>query len=237
MRLPWTRAMLALGMLGALACADAHDEHALHYDQVDLSASAEQEVQNDLLIATLYTEHEGRRQAEIAEQVNATMAWALARAKSVAGVTAQTTQYNTYPVYANDGTTLTGWRARQAVRLEARDAKVLGDLIASLQQRLAIEAIGFSVSKESRDRTETALTTEALAQFQARARQVAAALGRGGYRVVRLNLGTGDNMPPPLMQRGAAMMLAEKAATPAQLAAGTQTMNVTVAGTIQLDAP
>lgn len=211
----------------------AHEEHALNYDQIDLSASAEQEIENDLLIATLYTEHEGQRQSEVATRVNETMAWALAQAKPIAGVKSQTTQYSTYPVYANNGTTVTGWRARQAVRLEARDSKLLGDLIGTLQERLAVEAIGFEVSKESRDRMESTLTTTALAQFQQRAQQVATALGRTGYRVVRLNLGTGGNQPGPAY-RGA-MMMAEKAAAPAQIDAGTQTMNVTVSGTIQLD--
>ena len=234
MRLRLMRAAVAWGICAAAPCALAHDDQPMLYNQIDLSASADQEIPNDLLIATLYTEHEGQRQAEVAERVNKTMVWALAQAKSVTGVTAQTTQYNTYPIYANNTTTISGWRARQAVRLEARDAKLLGDLIATMQERLVVESIGFEVSKGARDAAEATLTIQALAQFQVRAEQVASTLGHPGYRVVRLNLGTGGEIPSP-SARGA-LMMAEKSTAPAQLEAGAQTMNVTVSGTIQLDA-
>lgn len=233
MRFRLLRAAVIWGVCAAAPGALAHEDQPLVHDQIDLSASAEQEVQNDLLIATLYTEHEGQRQAEVAERVNETMAWALAQAKPVAGITAQTTQYNTYPIYANN-TTVTGWRARQAVRLEARDSKLLGDLIAILQARLAVESIVFEVSKGGREAAEATLTSQALAKFQARAQQVAAALGHPGYRIVRLNLGTDGGIPGPIAYRGA--MMAEKSAAPAQIEAGLQRMNVTVSGTIQLDA-
>lgn len=212
----------------------AHDDHEIIYDQIDLTASAEREVQNDLSVAILYTEQEGQRQSEVANRVNETMAWALGQAKPVAGVKTQSAQYNTYPIYANNGTTVTGWRARQSIRLEARDAKLLGELIGTLQEKLAVESIGFAVSKEARDATESALTDQALNQFQMRAQQIAAALGRPGYRIVRINLGTGGDMPSPVAYRGV-MMMADKAA-PAQIEAGVQTMNVSVSGTIQLEA-
>ncbi len=221
-------------LLGAAPMSSAHEDNTVTYDQIDLSASAEQEVQNDLSIATLYTEHEGQAQSEVADRVNETMAWALVQAKPVTGVKAQTTQYNTYPVYANNATTVSGWRARQAIRLETANAKLLGELIGTLQEKLAVEAIGVAVSKTSRDRTETTLTDQALVQFQSRAQQIAGALGRPGYRIVRINLGTGGDIPPPIAYRGA-MMMAEKGAAPAQIEAGTQVMNVTVSGTIQLD--
>lgn len=231
----YCRALLCLGLL-VTTVPGVRAEDVLHYDQVDLAADAEQEIDNDLLIATLYTEHEGRLQAEIATRVNDTMSWALAQVKQVSGVKAQTTQYSTYPVYANNGTTVTGWRARQAIRLEGRDAQALGDLVGTLQEKLAVEAIAFGVSQERRDKAESALTAEALAKFQARAQQVAAALGRTGYRVVRLNIGTAGHGPAPIVRHEAMMMAAKDAATPAQFEAGTRTLGVTVSGTVQLDA-
>jgi predicted secreted protein len=227
-------AILVLAYLVAITPVLAHEDHEMVYDQIDLSANAEQEVQNDLSIAMLYTEHEGQRQAEVADRVNATMAWALGQAKSVTGVKAQTAQYNTYPIYANNATTVTGWRARQSVRLEARDPKALGDLIGVLQEKLAVESISAGVSKEAREAAESTLTGQALSQFQARAQQIAAALGRPGYRVVRINIGTSGQLPSPVAYRGA-MMMADKAG-PAQIEAGEQTMSVAVSGTIQLDA-
>ena len=213
----------------------AHDGNSIVYDQVDLNATAEQEVQNDLLIGTLYTEHEGKRQAEVADRINTAMAWALAQAKAVAGVKAQTTQYSTHPIYTSNSTAITGWRGRQAVRLEATDSKALGDLIATLQEKLAVESIGFAVSKQARNAAEAALTNQALALFQARAQQVASALGHKSYRVIHINLGTSGEMPQPMVYGN--QMMAAKAVAPAQIEAGVQTMTVTASGTIQLESP
>lgn len=229
---------LATTLLAALSTAAvvADPLHANQvYDQVELTTSAEQKVAQDLLIATLYTEHEGQRQAEIATRVNTTMQWALDAAKAVAGVQAQTTQYHTWPVYANQSTTITGWRARQSLRLETRDQKLLGDLVGTLQEKLAVESIGFEVSRASREAAEQALTTEALANFQARAQQVAAALGRPGYRLVRLSLGGGGGPQPSFAMHGM-RAAADMAAAPAVIQAGEQTLSISVTGTIQLEA-
>lgn len=228
---------LATTLLAALSTAAVADHpHANQvYDQVDLATSAEQDVAQDLLIATLYVEHEGQRQAEIATRVNTTMQWALDTAKVVAGVQAQTTQYHTWPVYANQSTTITGWRARQSLRLETRDQKLLGDLVGTLQEKLAVESIGFEVSRASREAAEQALTNEALANFQARAQQVAAALGRPGYRLVRLSLGGGSGPQPSFAMHGM-RAAADMAAAPAVIQAGEQTLSISVTGTIQLEA-
>lgn len=223
-------------LLCAVGGARAHETEPLAYDQVDLSASAEQEVANDLLVAVLYTEQEGQRQADVAERVNTAMSWALDLAKPAAGIKTQTLQYNTYPVYANNSTTISGWRARQSLRLEGRDAKAIGELISTLQEKLAVESVGYAVSRESRLATEDALTTSALAQFDSRAKQIAAALGRPGYRLVRINVSSTGNPGMPIAYR--AQMMADvgmKAAAPAQVEAGEQTLGIAVSGTIQLE--
>ncbi len=229
------RVLSALLLLCATAAAVAHDQEAVVYDQIDLSANAEQEIANDLFVAVLYTEHEGQRQAEVAERVNAAMAWALERAKPTAGIKAQTLQYSTYPVYASDSTRITGWRARQSLRLESRDAKTIGELVATLQEKLAVEAVGQAVSREARRAAEDGLTATALAQFDARAKQIAAALGRPGYRLVRINVSNTGNSGMPVAYRGAMMADAAMKAAPVQVEAGEQTLGIAVSGTIQLD--
>jgi predicted secreted protein len=228
--------VLATTLLAALSTtADAEHPHANPtYDQVELTTSAERKVAQDLLIAALYTEQEGQRQGEIAARINTTMQWALDIAKAADGVKVQTAQYQTWPVYANQSTTITGWRARQSLRLEASDSKRLGDLIGTLQEKLAVESVGYDVSHASREANEKILTDEALARFQARAQQVATLLGRPGYRIVRLSLDGGGAPRPPIALRGM-MAAAETAAAPA-IEAGAQTLSITVSGTIQLEA-
>ena len=58
------------------------------------------------------------------------MRWALDRAKQVAGVKVQTTQYHTNPLYNKK--VISGWRARQSIRLESESADQLSDLIGEL---------------------------------------------------------------------------------------------------------
>ncbi|MGE3774830.1 MAG: SIMPL domain-containing protein [Gammaproteobacteria bacterium] len=229
------RVLSVLLLLCATSVAVAHDHETVVYDQVDLSANAEQEVANDLFVAVLYTEHEGQRQAEVAERVNAAMSWALEQAKPAAGIKAQTLQYSTYPVYASDSTRVTGWRARQSLRLEGRDAKAIGELVATLQEKLAVESVGQAVSREARRAAEDGLTATALAQFDARAKQIAAALGRSGYRLVRINVSSTGNPGMPIAYRGAMMAEAAMKAAPVQVEAGEQTLGIAVSGTIQLD--
>lgn len=221
-------------MIFAASVALAHGGETVIYDQVDLSANAEQEIANDLFVAVLYTEHEGQRQAEVAERVNAAMSWALGQAKPAAGIKTQTLQYSTSPVYAKDSR-ISGWRARQSLRLEGRDAKAIGELVASLQEKLAVESVGQAVSREARGAAEDGLTSTALAQFDARAKQIAASLGRPGYRLVRINVSNTGNPGMPIAYRGAMMADASMKAAPVQVEAGEQTLGVVVSGTIQLE--
>lgn len=225
------------GLLLASAAAVAHDEPPLVYDQVDFSASAEQDVVNDLLVAELYVQEQGQRQTEVAARVNSAMQWALEQARAAAGVKVETGQYNTYPVYANEGATITGWRARQSLRLESTDAGAVGDLVGVLQARLVVQAIGYTVSKAARDQAEDALRAQALAQFQTRASQIAEALSRSGYRLVRLGIHAGGDQPPMPMAYKARLAAEDSGAGPVAIEAGTQRLSVTVSGTIQLDPP
>ena len=138
--------ILAFLVLGAvLPAARAHDG-APTYDRINLSASAAAEIDNDRLVATLYAEHQAQSQSEATRRVNEAMGWAAQRYRGADGVSAQTTGYRTFPVYANQ--TLTGWRTRQSLRLSSADTDRLGDLIAELQERLAIESVRATLSGE-----------------------------------------------------------------------------------------
>lgn len=230
-------ALLISCLLALSAQAHEHAGGAAH-DRVDLSVSATRDMANDLTIAVLYAEREGQDQASVASGINETMAWALAEAKAVQGIKLQTQQYSTYPIYGQGSNVISGWRARQSLRLESADAATLSELISRLQARLAVESVGFAVSHARQEEVETALTTEALARFQARAAQIAKDLGRAGYRLVHLNVGGTGGMPAPVRYARALGMVEGAMATAgaaAQIEAGEQTMTVTASGTIQLE--
>lgn len=227
--------LVACGNLWPAKVAAAEHE-GVTYDRVQLSVSASRVVVNDLSVATLYVERDGKTQLEVSTAVNETMAWALAEARKTSAIKLETTQYSTWPVHADNGTTITGWRARQSLRLETADGEKLAALVTSLQKRLAVESIGFSVSAARQASLEDELTREALQKFEARASQVAQTLGRTGYRLMRIELGNTGGMQSPMHYRGV-MAMADRAmaAAPVQMETGEQTLTVNASGLIQLD--
>jgi predicted secreted protein len=225
----------------AVACALALNTEAVMaqqtvvYDQVDLSANAVREIENDELVAVVYAQAQSQRQAEAANTVNEDLRWALELAESTRGVEAQTLQYSSYPVYGNNQR-IVGWQARQSLRLESRDADRLSELLGELQERVAIESVNYQVSRDAREAADDELIREALQSFNARAELVTEELGRSGYRIVRININAGGGGVTPVAYRTMAMRADAEVAQPA-LDAGTQTISVSVSGTIELNAP
>jgi len=233
----WRKGLLlagsALGAGGAMLTAAAQE--SIFYDQISLTATAEREIDNDELVAVVYAQAQAERQVQAADQVNTDIRWALERAESTRGVSAQTLQYNSFPVYS-DNRRIIGWQARQSLRLESRDSDRLGELVGDLQSRVAVESISYQVSREAREAADDELIAEALATFNRRAQLVAEELGRPGFRIVRLDINTGARMPSPIAYRNAMADTLEAAAAPA-LEAGTQTVSVSVVGTVELSTP
>jgi len=200
------------------------------YDRIDLGATAEREVENDLLIAVVYAEVENSDQARAADEVNAAIRWASDQTRTASGIAMQTQQYTTRPVYANDRR-IVGWVARQSLRLESADAEALSTLLGELQSRVAIESLRSSLSSAARVSTEETLIAEALAAYRRRAELVATELGRDGYRIVHLNVGSSG---PIAFREARAQGLMSAADSPA-IEAGVQTVTVSVNGTIELE--
>lgn len=205
----------------------AADDTQIVYDRITLSAQAEAEVENDLFEAELAVQREGSNPALLAEQVNREMAWGLAQARAVEGVTVQTLGYRSQPVYQQQR--LVAWRVRQGLRLQGRDVARLSRLLGSLQTRLTLERVGYRVSPERLDSEEQRLTGEAIGAFRERARLVTEAMGREAYRLVEMRIDSPRQPPRPLL-RG--VELAAAAAPP--LAPGSQRLQVHITATIEL---
>lgn len=223
-------AVLGFLLTFAMAAAPAGEDPP-PYDRVSLSVSAEAEVENDILVAVLFSQRDGADVAAPAGEVNEAVAWAVERAKLVSEVKVQTLDYRSHPVYRKE--VLTGWRVSQSIRLESHDAAALSVLIGELQQRLGLRSVGYAVSPQRRREAEDRLIAEAIGSFRARADLVTRELGRARYRIVQVDVNTGSRPIPRMpMQR---MALASNARdTPPTLEAGTRSVQVSVAGSIEL---
>lgn len=220
-----TALIAATGMLTAAA-----QDNPPVYDRIDLNAASEREVDNDLLVAVVYAEVENNSQSRAADEVNAAIRWASDRARAANGVALQTQQYTTRPVYANDRR-IVGWVARQSLRLESGDAEALSTLLGELQSRVAIESLRSSLSSAAREAAEETLIAEALGAFRRRAELIATELGRDGYRIVHISVGSSG----PIAYREARALGVMAVADSPAIEAGVQTVSVSVNGTIELD--
>ena len=218
---------LPLLLLAALPVRAAEPQSPL-FDTVSLSTQAETEVDNDRIEAVLFAEREGNDPAQLADSVNREIEWALQQLKSARGIDASTPAYQTFPLYQQGH--ITGWRVRQTLRLASTDMAAVSAMLGRLQARLKLQGVNFVLSPDKRRMVEEQLTREALTRFTARAAMIAKQLGRGGYRLVSLQVnGNGANPPRPQF----AAMRSDAVAAP-RLEGGRSEVQVTVSGTIQL---
>lgn len=207
------------------------EEKATTYDQIQLSANASMEVENDTLSAQLYVQREGSKLSRLADEVNKMISQAIAQIKQVDGIKLQTQGYQTYPTYNKQQ--VTGWRVRQSIRIQSQDSAKLSQLLSDLQSSLALESLQYNVSPAKRTAAEEKLIGEAISSFQKRAALVTKHLGRNDYRLVSMNINTSGQPVHPVRMR-ASMMAMEASVAQPSLEAGSQTIRVDVSGTIEL---
>ena len=218
-------------MIGAAHAADAPLAIA---PVVSLSASATLSVPNDRVYAWLRAEVENADPARAAADVNARMARALARAKTVTGVEAATSGYSSYQI--TDRNQPARWRVAQTLTLEGSDFAAMAALVAKLQadDLLVLSGMNFAVSPEARRRAEDSLTQQAIKAWQVRAQNAATGFGFQTWRTGKVAIQTGDfARPTPMVRQGVSAMAAS--APPVTIEAGNTDVTVTVSGEAVLD--
>lgn len=204
----------------------------LNYNLYQLSASAEDEIDNDIMKVTLLATHQASIASEANKVVNKQMAPALEALKKSTGVKYETGNYQTQPIYQNQQ--IVGWKASQEVELKSTDFNQLSAVVGKLQKNLKVTSMGFEVSKTVRQQAEQRLSVDALNQFKERAMLIQKTMGATGYQVVNIDVNT-DSQRPPVRY---AMMRAEAAtsydASGPSIESGDSTIKVNVSGQIQL---
>jgi len=159
--------------LVVLACAGPivanADQSDVVYDLYHLSASAQSDVKNDLMTVSLFAQAEGSVASEVADSLNATMAWALTRLKPFSTIKTETQNYRTNPKYSGKPSRIVGWNAVQTLQLQSSDFEAMAAAMQKLQERLQIQGIQLSVKPSSRQQAEDALINTAMNAFKQRA--------------------------------------------------------------------
>tara|TARA_R110002094_G_scaffold7854_2_gene17104 strand:+ start:1080 stop:1814 length:735 start_codon:yes stop_codon:yes gene_type:complete len=203
---------------------------SLNYNLYHLSASAEDEIDNDVMNVTLIASHQAAQIFEASNVVNSQMAAALATLKTTKNIQYQTGNYQTQPIYQNQQ--IVGWKASQNIELKSADVNQLSDILGKLQKELKISSISFDISQPIRQKVENLLSVEVLSRFKERAALIQKTMGAIRYQIVALDLNTGTQRPP----FGRVMMRAEMASISSAPAVegGKSTINVEATGQIQL---
>lgn len=226
------RQTLYLLMCAALFTGVAADDK-LPNDQVSFQVDVDQEVENDRVNAVLSVHGEEKDPARLADDINTAMQWALDTSKKESVIKVKTGSYQTYPVYSDKK--IVRWRGRQDLLLEASDISRLSKLVGTLQTRLQIQSMQFSVAQETQRAVQDELIKEALTAFKKRADLVANSLGAKGYEIVTVSLHTsGHGRPPPIRMESMRTVTRAAVEAPA-MEAGASRVSVQAACTIQLN--
>ncbi|MGO8920530.1 MAG: SIMPL domain-containing protein [Stellaceae bacterium] len=160
-----------------------------------LSEEAQRPVARDQLRAVLRVEGSDSDAARLQAEIDRRMAAAVARAKSVAGVSLFTAGDAVYEQHAKDQPAQ--WHGSAGLSLTARDAAPLLSLVGELQQSgLLMSALAYELTPEAARKAEDALTAEALDRLRQRAERVAGDLGLAVLRLRDLRVGNANGAQP-----------------------------------------
>lgn len=225
---------LALALSGM---AMAQDAAAPQFDVYRLASEASMEVDNDLMTASLAVQDEDKDPAVLADKINSTAAWAVNVLRPFATITSNTRDYQTYPRYdSSQSRRLIGWRATQTIEIETDDFEAAGKAIEQLQEKLQVQSIRLAAKPATRETASDLLITRALDSFKNRARLIQKNMNAAGFRIMEIDIQTGQGGTAMYGHTRAAMsdMSDEYVQSEPAIEAGTTRVTVQVSGRIQL---
>lgn len=225
-------ALLGWALASAPALAQAAPEAPLQ-GVLNLSASATAEVPHDWMTLTLGASRQGNDAQSVQNQLKQAVDAALAVARPAARpgeVELQSGGFSIQPRYGQKGQIL-GWEGSTQLQLQGRDMATIAQLSGRIST-LNISGVGYSISRQAREKATDELAAQAVARFRARAGELAKAFGYAAYTVREVNVNQQDGMEPrPVLM---ARMAVAEAAAPLPVEAGQGTVGVTVSGSVQM---
>lgn len=212
-------------------------KHTPRWPQATLQAQARAEVAHDTVQITLATEIADASQEAVSRAltsaVKTAMERALKNADDTGDIKVTSGNYRVWPMNDKDGN-ISNWRGRGEILLESTNFAAASELAATLADLMPVSAVGFSVSPQTRAAEEQKLLVQAAQAFGSRAQDLAEALGFSGYTLRSVDLG-GSGAQYEYSSRGMAASPAMfKAADSIPLEGGTETVSVSVNGSVFL---
>lgn len=228
-------AVLAAALWAVLPGVHAQTQSAERRNAVSFSASATQELTQDLLTVTLQATRDGAQAAEVQTALKRTLDAALAEARRGArpGVLeVRTGAFSIHPRYTEQGR-INGWQGQAQLVIEGTDMPGITQMVGRLNQ-LNVVNVNYGLSRELRDKHESAVTAQAIAAYRAKALEMAKAFGFANYALGEVSVQSneqGDRPPMPMMMKASR---AEAADAPLPVEPGKGLITVTVSGQVIL---
>ena len=231
------RLALATALAAFLATGAAHAQDRRNpLDILTLDATVSTEVTPDLAVVTLAVVREGTDASALTQDVNQTLARAIAVAKATAGMTVASSGYSTSPRFDNKGQRI-GWQVRAGMIVKSRDFTALGKLAGQLSAgdgAPQITSTHFELSPELRASEEAGLIDRGAAEFRAKASAAAKAFGYGSYTIREIRLGSPAGGPQPRFGGAVSFAAVASPAPPMPIEGGRVTLQLTVSGSVQM---
>lgn len=226
------RIAVSLLVLAALAPLPLHAEKAGQTTLV-LRESAEREVEQDTLVATLAARAQADSARAAQAAVNDAMSDAVEAARATSGVRAATGGYRVHREHDRDGQPR-GWVAEQDLRLTSREAARLLELAGELQDAgLVLRGLAYTLGAEARRALRDELAVEAIEALRRRAEIIAETLAMRVEAIGTLRVG-GAGQPPPVRPMFEARAAADAAMAPPTALPDLETVSVEVEAEIRL---
>lgn len=207
---------------------------------LNLTTAASVEVTKDVLGVAFTVTREGNDAQAVQSGLKQALDAALIEARKIAKpglVEVQTGNFSLYPRYANPSKggqpVISGWQGTAELTVQGKDIAAIAQLSGRIQT-MSIARVGYTLSREAREKVETEVTAQAIARWRAKAASMAQQFGYSGYSVREVNVATNDFQQPPQPM----LMKASRASTGADEAlpteAGKGEVSATVSGSAQM---
>jgi len=207
---------------------------------LNLSAAASIEVTKDVLAVAFSVTREGSDAQAVQGELKHALDAALGEARRIAKpgqVDAQTGNFSLYPRYANPGKSgqpvISGWQGSAELIIQGKDIAAIAQLSGRIQT-MTIARVGYTLSREAREKVEADVTAQAITRWRAKAASLSQQFGYGGFVVREVHVATNDFQPQPVPM----LMKATRAAAAAEEAlpteAGKGEVSATVSGSAQM---
>lgn len=178
---------------------------------LSISATEREEVDQDLLVATLSYVAKNSDPAQLQDEINKAMKKAVELAKKEKSLKVSTGSYQVYE-QTDPRTKQKYWHGAQSLTIKSKEAETVLDVTGKLQEmKLTMNGLSYMLAPETAVAVQDGLMEKALTQLQTRADRAAKALGKSSAELRDVQVQSNGNIAQPMYAPRAMMMKTEAA--------------------------